>query len=440
MRRMTWTAAIILCLSLVLAACGTKDAESVVKELDKVVNSMESYQGSGTMTLRTGQQPLEYKVEVSYQKPQYYRIKLTNEEKDITQIVLRNDDGVFVLTPKLNKVFRFQSDWPQNQGQVYLYQTLVQSILVDNSRQFVIDEDNYVFDVMANYNNGSLARQKIWLNKADYKPVQVEVSDTNSAVMVEVKFDNFDFGPKFDKAVFETEANMKATPSSQTTEEPTMTLPDDESTNGAAEGNVDNVNTDANAAADGDKADDADKDANAAADGNKAGDADKDANAATNGNKADDAGNQTGDNSAVDGDDQTNNSGNTSEDEGDDAATSANPEEAVGFTAMKPSYLPAGVQEPELIDIVFGGNPGLMLRYTGDYSYTLIQTEPKDQAASLVPGSILDLGFTVGELSGEEQQTLTWTYEGHQFRLTSANLPESEMIKVAQSVQGEIGK
>ncbi|WP_139991251.1 outer membrane lipoprotein-sorting protein [Paenibacillus paridis] len=398
MRRMTWTAAIILCLSLVLAACGTKDAESVVKELDKVVNSMESYQGSGTMTLRTGQQPLEYKVEVSYQKPQYYRIKLTNEEKDITQIVLRNDDGVFVLTPKLNKVFRFQSDWPQNQGQVYLYQTLIQSILVDNSRQFVIDEDSYVFDVMANYNNGSLARQKIWLNKSDYKPVQVEVSDTNAAVMVEVKFDKFDFGPKFDKAVFETEANMNATPSSQSTEEPTMTLPDDSGNDGAAGNEPSNVNAGTN----------------------------------NSGN--------TPENSAVDGDDQTNNSGNAAEEEEDDAATGAKPEEKADFTAMKPSYTPDGVVEQDFVDIVFGGNPGLMSRYTGDYSYTLIQTEPKDQAASLVPGMMVDLGFTMGQLNTDEQQTLTWTYEGHQFRLTSANLPESEMIKVAQSVQGEIGK
>ncbi len=398
MRRMTWTAAVLLCFSLVLAACGTKDAESVVKELDKVVNSMESYQGSGTMTLRTGQQPLEYKVEVSYQKPQYYRIKLTNEEKDITQIVLRNDDGVFVLTPKLNKVFRFQSDWPQNQGQVYLYQTLVQSILVDNSRQFVIDEDAYVFDVMANYNNGSLARQKIWLNKSDYKPVQVQVSDTNAAVMVEVKFDKFDFGPKFDKAVFETEANMKAAPSSQTTEEPTMTTPEQDGNDSAA------------------------------------------GNAASPDNNADGSGNNPDDDSAVDGDDQTNDSGNAAEDEGGDAATGAKTEESADFTAMKPSYTPDGVSEPELVDIVFGGNPGLMLRYTGDYSYTLIQTEPKDQAASLVPGMMVDLGFTMGQLSGDEPQTLTWTYEGHQFRLTSANLPETEMIKVAQSVQGEIGK
>jgi outer membrane lipoprotein-sorting protein len=401
MRRMTWTAAILLCFSLVLAACGTKDAESVVKELDKVVNSMESYQGSGTMTLRTGQQPLEYKVEVSYQKPQFYRIKLTNEEKDITQIVLRNDDGVFVLTPKLNKVFRFQSDWPQNQGQVYLYQTLIQSILVDNSRQFVIDEDAYVFDVMANYNNGSLSRQKIWLNKADYKPVQVEVSDTNATVMVEVKFDKFDFGPKFDKAVFETEANMNAAPTNQATEEPTMTTPEKSGNTGK------NNNTEVEAG--------------------------------TPDNKVDKDGNQSGNDSAVDSGNQTNNSGNAAENEGDEAATGTTPE-ATNFTAMEPSYIPDGVGEPELVDIKFGGNPGLMLRYTGDYSYTLIQTEPKDQAASLVEGMIVDLGFTWGQLSGDEQQTLTWTYEGHQFRLTSANLPESEMIKVAQSVQGEIGK
>jgi hypothetical protein len=93
-----------------------------------------------------------------------------------------------------------------------------------------------------------------------------------------------------------------------------------------------------------------------------------------------------------------------------------------------------------MVDIVFGGNPGLMSRYTGDYSYTLIQTQPDDIASSFAPGMMVDLGFTMGQLTGDEQQTLTWTYEGHQFRLTSANLPESEMIKVAQSVQGEIGK
>ncbi|MFF2890468.1 outer membrane lipoprotein carrier protein LolA [Paenibacillus sp. NPDC057967] len=390
MRRMTWTAAIIVCFSLLLSACGTKDAESVVKELDKVVSSMESYQGSGTMTLHTGQQPLEYQVEVSYQNPHYYRIKLTNEEKDITQIVLRNDDGVFVLTPKLNKVFRFQSDWPQNQGQVYLYQTLIQSIIVDNSRQFAVNDEAYVFDVMANYNNGSLARQKIWLNKDDLSPVQVEVSDTNASVMVDVKFDTFKFGEKFDKSVFETQANMAATPpatdnSGETGsggDQPTITTPEQETDEATAP--------------------------------------DENANPDKEGTDDEEASNP------------------------DESASTGNVGEgSLPFTALAPSHIPEGVAFKDSMDIDYGGNKGIITRYDGAFNFTIIQTQPKDIATSLVPGVLIDLGTTVGELTTSEDnslQTLTWTYQGNLFRLSSADLPDVEMRKIAQSVQGEMDK
>ncbi|MFD1954247.1 outer membrane lipoprotein carrier protein LolA [Paenibacillus thailandensis] len=391
MRRITWTAAFILALSLILAACGSKDADSVVKELDKVVNSMESYQASGTMKLHTGTQPLTYNVEVSYLKPTYYRIKLTNAEKDITQIVLRNDEGVFVLTPRLNKVFRFQSDWPQSSGQVYLYQTLAQSILVDNSRQFTIDEkqDAYVFDVMANYNVGSFARQKIWLNKSDYRPVHVEVSDTNAALMVEVNFDKFDFGAKFDSSDFDTEANMKssASPESGTSDAP--------SASPAAEEDKPNAQTEE----------------------------ETDASAKPEGDRSSDA-------SAED----------PSKDAAEDTAADAGDEAAVVFVPMLPEYTPDNVEQKDMVDIVYGGNPGVMTMYTGDYDYTLIQTQPKDVAATVDSGTPVELGFTLGQISGMDQRTLTWTYEGNLFRLTSETLPESEMIKIAQSVQGEAGK
>ncbi|MUT68643.1 outer membrane lipoprotein-sorting protein [Paenibacillus sp. NEAU-GSW1] len=406
MRRITWAAALILVFSLILSACGTKDAESVVKELDKTVNSLESYRGIGKMTLNTGQQPLEYAVEVSYQKPNFYRIKLTNTEKDITQIVLRNDDGVFVLTPRLNKVFRFQSDWPQNQGQVYLYQTLVQSILVDNSRQFAVEDDAYVFDVMANYNNGTLARQKIWLNKSDYKPVHVEVSDANAAVMVDVKFDSFEFGPKFESGAFETEANMKSEPSGGNegqNDQATITTPE----NNNAEGNN-------NAATSNDDADSNSDKAGTETEGK----ANNDANA--------NAGNQPNDDA---------------EEEADD--TAAQPEEGVNavLQVLVPTYLPEGVVWQDSTDIVFGGNPGLLTRYSGTHDFTLIQTQPKDQAASYSDGYMVTLGATVGQMSvSDELQTLTWLDEGNQFRLSSATLSETEMIRIAQSVQADVSK
>ncbi|QHW33096.1 outer membrane lipoprotein carrier protein LolA [Paenibacillus rhizovicinus] len=428
-RRFSFIAAILLCLTAVLAGCGTKDAESVVKDLDKTLSSLDSYTGKGEMTLYTGQQPLVYQVEVSYQKPQYYRIALTNAKKDITQIVLRNDEGVFVLTPRLNKVFRFQSDWPANQGQVYLYQTLVQSILLDNSRQFAVDNDAYVFDVMANYQNGSLARQKIWLNKSDYAPNKVEVSDANNAVMVSVKFDSFKFGSKLEKSVFDTQKNM-GTPAAGG-DQATMASPDNDS-------NASNANNGANSE---NAAATTDNSSNAAAQDN----ANQADNAATNSNadNADNAGNKNGDNPDNNAStNEDNSSGDTSDSSAvTDDSTSASADST--FTGMDAMYLPEGVSEQDSQNIVFGGNPGIMIRYTGTYDYTLIETQPKDVAVSSTKGDLVDMGFTYGSVSGDDQQrTLTWTYEGTEFRITSGtdNLPVDEMVKVAQSVQGEMSK
>jgi len=410
-RRISFILVLLLCTTAVLAGCGTKDAESVVKDLDKVVNTMGSYHGKGKMILHTGAQPVEYQVDVSYQKPQFYRIELTNAKKDITQIVLRNDVGVFVLTPRLNKVFRFQSDWPANQGQVYLYQTLIQSILLDSSRQFAVDNDAYVFDVMANYQNGSLARQKIWLNKSDYAPRQVEVSDANNAVMVEVKFDNFEFDSKLDKGVFDTQQNMGSNSSNQ----PTIATPDNDSNFS------DNTNNSSN------------DEATTSNDENNSNQ--------SNANEADNnAENTSGSNNTNNSDNNTNNENSENTMGAVDGQSAAQPADSASFTVMEPSYFPEGVSEKDQQPIVFGGNPGYMIRYAGDYEYSLIETQPSDVAASQMKGIIVDLGFTVGSISGEEQKTLTWTYNGIEYRLTSGTLPESEMTRVAQSVQGEMTK
>ena len=356
-RRIPWTAivAAILALGFVLSGCGKKDASAIVKDLDKVMSKLESYRASGTMTLHTGQQPLNYKVEVWYQKPDYYRIALTNEKKDITQIVLRNDEGVFVLTPSLKKSYRFQSDWPENQGQVYLYQTLVHSIQMDNSRQFTTDKDAYVFDVMAgNYQNGSFARQKIWLSKENYAPKHVEVTDTNNNVMLEVNFDSFEFGKKFDVTDFDMQRNMN--------------WPADTSS-----GYVEIRPSESE-------------------EGEQAGEG---------------------------------------EEEG---ALAPEAQESVPVIEPDPDALPEGVYLKDVSDVQLGGKMGVMLRYSGTYDFTILEAVQHERDVLKYEGIMLDLGFTIGHLSGDETKTLTWTHDGMEFRLTTMDLPQDAMVRIAQSM------
>lgn len=359
MRRITWVLAIIMSVALVLAGCGKKDSASVVNDLNDVADRLESkqgaYQGSGTMTLYTGEQPQEYKVEVWYKNPSYYRISLSNVQKDITQIVLRNDDGVFVLTPALNKSFRFQSDWPDDQGQVYLYQTLVRGIVSDNNRQFVEDKESYIFEVAANYQSSALVRQKIWLDKKTYAPKQVQVSDSEAKVVVDVKFEKFAFDTKFDEGAFDMQRNM----TSQTPSKSTIAEVDE--------------------------------------------------------------------------------NGNPVEAEGESQLPLT--AELGDFGIIEPLYVPAGSKLKDSHKIEGSEDHAVLIRYDGVYQYTIMEARPMDRAVSLAPGSVIDLGFTWGLLSGDEQHTLTWmTEDGMEFRITSSNLPVSEMMQIAASMQGQSGK
>ncbi|WP_369345607.1 DUF4367 domain-containing protein [Caldalkalibacillus mannanilyticus] len=52
-------------------------------------------------------------------------------------------------------------------------------------------------------------------------------------------------------------------------------------------------------------------------------------------------------------------------------------------------------------------------------------------------GKPVDLGFTVGVMT---ERSLLWTYDGVDFKLTTGDLPEEEMVSIAQSVFGQSSK
>lgn len=407
--------AMIMCVIVLVAGCGKKSADDVVKDLSNVVSGMDSYHGTALMTLHTGETPQEYLVDVSYRKPSYYRIAMTNENKDVTQIVLRNDEGVFVLTPSLNKSFRFKSDWPDNQGQVYLYETLVRSIIGDKTRQLASGENAYVFDVAANYNSSSLVRQKIWLNKENYAPQQVQVSDANAKVLVDLKFSDFKFGTKFNKDAFDMERNMTA----GSTAVPQAGTPE-------ASG------------------------AEAAVDTNNTQQSQEPGSAEGQGEKTDEAtGNEQQGTSSEGSEDKAGSQQPSAVEPSTDSSTEQSAEEGEGvvdptmseFGLIEPTYLPEGVQMRDMPVITDSSNHAVMIRYEGQYNFTIVEARPQDRAVSLSAGSLIDMGFGVmGVLTGDQQRTLTWMNDGVEFRITSADLPVSEMTKIAASMQDQSGK
>lgn len=207
----------------VLAACGEKSQEDVVKKLEETIEEMDGYKAEATMTMNTGEEQQSYSIQTWFQKEDFYRVTLSsNQDDQENQIILKNEEGVFVLTPALNKDFKFQTEWPENSSQPYLFQSLVRDVLSDPEATFENTEEAYVFTTRTNYqSNNNLPYQEIQFDKDDYTPRFVKVLDHDRNPLVEVEFSEFGLNPTFEDGDFQKESIMESAAAVETSSEGT---------------------------------------------------------------------------------------------------------------------------------------------------------------------------------------------------------------------------
>ena len=192
-----------------LSGCGKYGEEDVIKDFSNKVEDAKAYYVEGNLELVNNDDVYHYDVEVAFKKDNYYRVSLTNTSNNHTQVILKNDDGVYVVTPSLNKSFKFQSDWPYSNSQIYLLEAIVNDIKDDKERSFKETKNGYTFTTAVNYpNNRNLIKQKIELSsKLKLKKVQVYNSD--SVICMTMEFKDIDYSSTFKKNYFSLDTVMK---------------------------------------------------------------------------------------------------------------------------------------------------------------------------------------------------------------------------------------
>lgn len=209
-KRVGFLLMVVVGLVLILAACGEKSQESVIEKLDQHVSSMEGYKAKAEMKMKTGQEEQTHEIDVWYKKEDFYRVELiSNQDEKGSQVILKNEDGVFVLTPALDKSFKFKNDWPDNSSQPYLYQSLVNDVKRDDEATFTTTDTHYIFLTKTNYpSNNNLPYQEIHFDKKNFTPQLVKVLDQDKTALVEVTFSSFELNPSFAADDFTAETNM----------------------------------------------------------------------------------------------------------------------------------------------------------------------------------------------------------------------------------------
>lgn len=130
---------------------------------------------------------------VYYKTPDLIKVIIKSEDKNDKQIILKNEDGVYILIPAVNKNFKIQSNWPANASYPYLLQSLAKDIA--NDPEAIITEDDKTLTVETKtkmHTDATPVKQKIIFDKLTNLPTEVLIYDENENVYIRTVFTNID--------------------------------------------------------------------------------------------------------------------------------------------------------------------------------------------------------------------------------------------------------
>lgn len=193
---------------LFITGCNSISDKNIRNSFISDTTNIKAYRMEGILKLTNNDDEYEYKVKVNHEKKDKYKVTLINKSNNYEQIILKNKD-IYVITPSLNKSFKFQSDWPNNNSQSYLLDSIANDLKKDKKYSFTKRNNDYVFTTKTNYpNNPSYKKQDIILDK-NYNLKEVKIKDNKDITYVEFKVTKLDKKAKFSDKDFDLDEITK---------------------------------------------------------------------------------------------------------------------------------------------------------------------------------------------------------------------------------------
>lgn len=366
----------------IITGCSNNNEKNIIEKMNKKLEDAKSYYLEGQMEIYNNEDTYTYDIEVSYKKGDYYKVDLTNKLNNHRQVILRNDEGVYVITPSLNKSYKFQSDWPYNNSQVYLLNSIYEDIKTDEEKTFKKNNDGYIYTSKINYpNNKSLKKQKVYIDKNN-KVKKVEVLDKNNNISIKMTFKDIEYDKKFDKNYFDINSILK----------PNNKIENDNKENTTKE----------------------------------------EQNNENNEKKIEETKEETENNTNNTKENNTTN--NTNEDKKEEIQNN-NEEETINMDEiLYPMYLPTNtyLTNEEKINTTSGTR--LILTFGGDSSFTLVEETSKNNTKEQIIPVSGELGFLNDVIGVVNDNSIMWNSKGIDYYMVSETIETSELIEIANSI------
>lgn len=363
-----------------ISGCGKTSESDVIKDLTKKINDSKAYYVDGTLEIVNNEDIYTYNVNVSYKEKDNYKVSLVNTVNNHEQIILRNSDGVYVVTPRINKSFKFQSDWPYNNSQVYLLGPLLDDITNDANRTFEKVDDGSKIIVAANYpNNSKLVKQEILLDKSN-NIKKVTVFDNNGTAQITMKFNKIDLNSKFNDNYFDLKQIIDI-----------------------KEDNTDNTTNREN---------------------------NSDENKNTTDNKVEDNSTTENNNTNV----NENKNTNVNENKNEDKKSSETKQTSSIEDVIYPMYIPANTYLSNKEKVSKDDGERLILTFDGDNPFMLIEETVTYEKEHLIVPTYGELEVMASTVAIVNDNSVNWIDNNIEYYVVSDKLSKSELLDIARSI------
>ena len=189
-------------LLLLLTGCGNVDKDKLINNFKNDVESSRSYTLSSKMEIYSSEDTFTYDINVYYMDDDYFKVDMVNTSSNHEQVILRNKGEVYVVTPSLNKSYKFVSEWPYNSSQSYILNSLVKDIEEDDEVKFEAKDKEYLLTVDVNYPNNDNLKYEVLSFDKKMNLKSVVVYDSEDIVAIKVMFNKIDYKANLSKEDF----------------------------------------------------------------------------------------------------------------------------------------------------------------------------------------------------------------------------------------------
>ena len=193
----------IMILFTILSITSCKKEKVVEKKFPEIVSELTSYTLEGTYITYFENGSKESNVLVYFMAPDHYRVELSGTLTNEKQIMIKNNKGVFIILPSINKTFKITSDWPESTEQPYLLHSLSKDVLNNQDLMTKTENGEIILEFKTKFfNNVEPMKEKIVFDYKTKLPKDVFIYRSNDTLLNHVNIKRIEKNPKLDSNLF----------------------------------------------------------------------------------------------------------------------------------------------------------------------------------------------------------------------------------------------